>query len=55
MTHSDIPVDVQKRFGITETLIRVSVGVENVNDLMSDLAQALETSQRKEPVAAGKP
>ena len=55
MTHSDIPVDVQQRYGITESLIRVSVGVENVEDLISDLAQALEKSQLKEPVTAGKP
>jgi methionine-gamma-lyase len=55
MTHSDIPVDVQQRFGITDTLIRLSVGVENVKDLMSDLAQALEVSQRKEHATAGKP
>jgi len=52
MTHSDIPVDVQQRFGITESLVRLSVGVENVDDLMSDLAQALEKSQLKQPAAA---
>jgi methionine-gamma-lyase len=55
MTHSDIPVDVQQRFGISENLIRLSVGVENVADLMNDLAQALEKSQRKETVTAGQP
>ncbi len=54
MTHSDIPVDVQRRFGITDNLIRLSVGVENVNDLMRDLAQALEVSQRQEHATAGK-
>ena len=45
MTHSDIPTDVQQRFGITERLIRLSVGVENVNDLVADLDRALEASQ----------
>lgn len=55
MTHSDIPVDVQERFGITANLIRVSVGVENVEDLMADLAQALEKSQQPDPVAASRP
>lgn len=45
MTHSDIPRDVQERFGITENLIRLSVGVENVDDLLADLTQALEVSQ----------
>ncbi len=45
MTHSDIPADVQERYGITERLIRLSVGVENPADLMDDLSQALERSQ----------
>ncbi|HEY9854421.1 MAG TPA: cystathionine gamma-synthase family protein [Stenomitos sp.] len=49
MTHSDIPVDVQQRYGITDQLIRLSVGVENPNDLMDDLAQALEKSQTAPP------
>lgn len=55
MTHSDIPVDVQRRYGITESLIRVSVGVENVADLIGDLAQALEKSQAKTPATAANP
>jgi methionine-gamma-lyase len=55
MTHSDIPVDVQQRYGITDSLIRLSVGVENADDLMSDLTQALEKSQRKETATAGTP
>ncbi|MFP5500879.1 MAG: PLP-dependent transferase, partial [Candidatus Sericytochromatia bacterium] len=45
MTHADIPRDVQDRFGITEQLVRLSVGVENAEDLLSDLTQALEISQ----------
>jgi methionine-gamma-lyase len=45
MTHSDIAPDVQLRFGITPQLIRVSVGVENADDLIRDLEQALEASQ----------
>ncbi|MNS24227.1 Methionine gamma-lyase [compost metagenome] len=44
MTHSDIPLDVQLRFGITQNLVRISVGVENADDLIRDLAQALERS-----------
>ena len=45
MTHADIPREVQDRFGITEQLIRLSVGVENAEDLLADITQALEISQ----------
>ncbi len=41
MTHSDIPRAEQMRLGITPALIRLSVGVENPNDLIADLDQAL--------------
>jgi methionine-gamma-lyase len=41
MTHSDIPPQVQLRLGITPALIRLSVGVENPDDLIADLDQAL--------------
>jgi methionine-gamma-lyase len=42
MTHSDISPDAQQRMGITEKLIRISVGVENPEDLVMDLKQALK-------------
>lgn len=42
MTHSDIPPDNQKAMGITEQMIRLSVGVEHPEDLIADLGQALE-------------
>lgn len=42
MTHSDVPDDVKERLGITESMLRISVGVENVDDLIADLAQALD-------------
>ncbi len=41
MTHSDIPHEEQLRLGITPALIRLSVGVENPDDLIADLDQAL--------------
>lgn len=41
MTHSDVSPDLQRRAGITENLIRLSVGIENVDDLISDLHQAI--------------
>ena len=42
MTHVSIPSDVKKAMGLPRTLIRLSVGVENIEDLYSDLLQALE-------------
>ncbi|MGN0984167.1 MAG: PLP-dependent transferase, partial [Gemmiger sp.] len=41
-THPDVPAAVRERLGITETLLRLSVGLENVDDLIEDLRQALE-------------
>ncbi|CAH0383912.1 unnamed protein product [Bemisia tabaci] len=41
MTHAAMPLDEQLAVGITDTLIRLSVGLENVNDLIEDLKQAL--------------
>ena len=41
MTHSDIAPEEQMRLGITPALIRLSVGVENPDDLIADLDQAL--------------
>jgi methionine-gamma-lyase len=42
MTHSDIPTARQAELGITPAMIRLSVGVEHPEDLIADLAQALE-------------
>jgi cystathionine gamma-lyase len=41
MTHASIPVEVREKAGITEGLIRLSVGVEDAEDLLNDLEQAL--------------
>jgi len=41
MTHSDIAPEAQLRLGITPALIRLSVGIENPDDLIADLDQAL--------------
>jgi len=41
MTHSDVPDDVKNNLGMTESMVRISVGIENVNDLIVDLEQAL--------------
>lgn len=41
MTHASIPPDVRAKLGITDTLIRLSVGLEDIDDLKKDLEQAL--------------
>lgn len=41
-THPDVPAETKERLGITDTLLRMSVGLENVKDIIADLAQALE-------------
>ena len=41
-THPDVPQEMRERLGITETLLRLSVGLEYVDDIISDLKQALE-------------
>lgn len=41
-THADIPPDVRARLGINNTLLRLSVGIEDVDDLLEDLSQAFE-------------
>lgn len=41
MTHADVPLDHQKRFGITPAMVRLSIGVEHAEDLIADLEQAL--------------
>lgn len=41
MTHSDIPPEELEEYGVTGGMIRMSVGIEHVNDLVRDLEQAL--------------
>jgi cystathionine gamma-lyase len=41
MTHASIPAEQRKALGIGDTLIRLSVGIEDVNDLRDELARAL--------------
>jgi cystathionine beta-lyase/cystathionine gamma-synthase len=41
MTHSTIPKEVRDRVGITDSLVRLSVGIEDVEDIIADLDQAL--------------
>jgi len=42
MTHASIPKEIREQVGITDRLIRLSVGIENFNDLYDDLIYAIE-------------
>ncbi|RMH13336.1 MAG: aminotransferase class V-fold PLP-dependent enzyme [Gemmatimonadetes bacterium] len=41
MTHASVPEDMRERMGVTPGLVRLSVGIEHVDDLIADLEQAL--------------
>lgn len=41
MTHASVPDEEKKKYGITNNMIRLSVGIENVNDLIDDIEQSL--------------
>jgi cystathionine gamma-lyase len=41
MTHASIPAEVRQARGIDDGLVRLSVGIEDVDDLQQDLQQAL--------------
>jgi len=41
MTHASIPAHIRAELGINDSLVRLSVGVEDVEDLKADIAQAL--------------
>ena len=41
MTHASVPPEDRKRLGITDGLVRISVGIEDIEDLIADLDQAL--------------
>ena len=41
MTHASIPAEERARLGIDDSLVRLSVGTEDIDDLLADLDQAL--------------
>ncbi|MCR5640928.1 MAG: PLP-dependent aspartate aminotransferase family protein [Lachnospiraceae bacterium] len=47
MTHAAIPADIRKQVGIVDELIRLSVGIEDVEDLIEDLNQAIQASAKE--------
>lgn len=44
MTHVDVPVEDRRKRGLTDGLVRLSVGIEDVDDIIGDLESALETA-----------
>ena len=42
MTHQGVPAEIRKQLGIDDGLIRLSIGIENIDDIIADLTQALE-------------
>ncbi|WP_028504093.1 trans-sulfuration enzyme family protein [Ruminococcus albus] len=47
MTHASIPEDIRKKVGITDGLIRLSIGIENIDDILEDLDNAIKASEVK--------
>lgn len=45
MTHGSIPKEERERRGLTDRLLRLSVGIEDIDDLLEDLRAALEATQ----------
>ncbi len=41
MTHASVPPDQRRKIGVTDGLVRISVGIEDLEDILSDLKQAL--------------
>lgn len=42
MTHASVPIETRKRLGITPGLVRISVGIEDIEDLIADLEHAFD-------------
>jgi methionine-gamma-lyase len=42
MTHSGVPAGIRQKIGILDSTIRLSIGIEHPDDLIADIAQALE-------------
>lgn len=46
-THADIPLEIRQQIGVDDRLLRFSVGIEHVDDLIADLNQAFEAAQQE--------
>lgn len=47
MTHASVPADERVKLGISDNLIRLSVGIEDEQDLLDDLDNALKVATQK--------
>jgi cystathionine beta-lyase/cystathionine gamma-synthase len=45
MSHASMRVEAREEAGITDNIIRLSVGIEHIDDLLEDLEQALESAR----------
>ena len=52
MTHASMTPEVRRRAGITDGLVRLSVGIENAEDLVEDVARGLAAATVRTPVQA---
>jgi cystathionine beta-lyase/cystathionine gamma-synthase len=46
MTHASIPAEERRRAGLSDGLVRLSVGIEHVDDLIADVERALAAARR---------
>ncbi len=46
-THADIPEEIRRQIGVDDRLLRFSVGIEHVEDIIADLGQALDAAKRE--------
>jgi cystathionine beta-lyase/cystathionine gamma-synthase len=42
MTHADVSIETKNKIGMGESLVRLSIGIEDAKDLIDDIRQALE-------------
>ena len=47
MTHASIPEEIRKKVGITDGLIRLSIGIEDIDDILEDIDKAIAASEVK--------
>ena len=47
MTHASIPAEVRRAQGLADGLVRLSVGIEHIDDLVADVDQALEKAEAR--------
>jgi cystathionine beta-lyase/cystathionine gamma-synthase len=52
MTHASVPPEERRRIGVTEGLVRISVGLEDAEDLIEDLQSALGAVGKASPITS---